>query len=100
MESMIENEYTCRTIFHNIHLYLCQSDTDYSMVTVMIIVYIGDKNLLNVSHQAGRATLNITEYHSNDSIVIEMYGINNRDMISNCSTKEMVKLGRAWHAML
>ena len=71
-----------------------ESDTDCSMV--MIIV--GDKNLLNVSHQAGTATLNITEYHSNDSIVIEMYGINKCGIKSNHSTKETVKLGR--YAML
>ena len=73
-----------------------ESDTDCSMV--MIIV--GDKNLLNASHQAGRATLDITEYHSNDSIVIEMYGINKCGVKSNRSTKQMVKLPPGRYAML
>ena len=64
----------------------------------MVMITIGGDNLLNASHQAGTATLDISEYHSNDSIVIEMYGINKCGMKSNRSTKETVKLGK--YAML
>jgi hypothetical protein len=53
----------------------------------MVMISIGDKNLLNASHQAGAATLDISEYRSNGgSIVIEMYGINKCGMMSNHST--------------
>ena len=64
------------------------SDTDCSMV----MITVGDYNFLNASHQVGTATLDISEYHSNDSIVVEMYGINKCGMKSNRSTKETVKL--------
>ena len=66
----------------------------------MVMIIVGDKNLLNASHQAGRATLDITEYHSNDSIVIDMYGINKCGVKSNRSTKQMVKLPPGRYAML
>jgi hypothetical protein len=58
----------------------------------MVMITVGDKNVLNASHQTGAATLDISEYHSNGSIVIEMYGINKCGMMSNRSTKETVKL--------
>jgi hypothetical protein len=60
----------------------------------MVMISIGGKNLLNASHQAGAATLDISEYRSNGSIVIEMHGINKCGMMSNRSTKEIVKLGK------
>jgi hypothetical protein len=66
------------------------SDTDCSMV----MITVGDKYLLNASHQVGTATLDISEYRSKGSIVIEMYGINKCGMMSNRSTKEAIKIGR------
>jgi hypothetical protein len=56
----------------------------------MVMISIGDKNILNASHQAGAATLDISEFHSKGSIVIEMYGINKCGMKGNHSTKETV----------
>ena len=59
----------------------------------MIMITVGDENLLNASHQAGVATLDISKYHSNDSILIKMYGINKCGMMSNRNMEETVKLG-------
>ena len=60
----------------------------------MIVIKIGDDNLLNTSYQAGWATLDVSKYLSNNSIAIKMYGINKCGVISNHYKKETVRIGQ------
>ena len=59
----------------------------------MIMITVDSNNLLNTSYQAGTATVDISKYHSNDSIAIKMYGVNKCGMMSSHYTEETVILG-------
>ena len=59
----------------------------------MIMIAVGNDNLMNTSYQSGTATLDVSEYSSNDSIEIKMYGINKCGMMSTHYTKETVIIG-------
>ena len=59
----------------------------------MIMIAVGNDNLMNTSYQLGTATLDVSEYSSNDSIEIKMYGINKCGMMSTFYTNKTIKLG-------
>ena len=62
---------------------------DYSMT----MIAINGTDLLNVSCPSDSVVLNISDYRFNESIQIEVFGVNKCDMISECATK-IVKIGK------
>ena len=68
---------------------ICDTDVDCSTIKIVI----NGTNPLNVSYPTNSAILDISEYHSEDPIEIEIYAINKCSMTSKPSTR-IVNIGK------